>query len=107
MWEWHIANLGEKHVERRPIEPSAYRETTELFEAAADASVLDGRAVAGMWVVDLDSEQEDVILLHGRAPAHIHARHHAYRQEGRNRRSLRPAKKSPAGAGLRQRRGVT
>ena len=81
MWEWHIANLGEKHVERRPIEPSAYRETTGLFEAAADASVLDGRAVAGMWVVDLDSEQEDVILLHGHAPAHIHARHNAYRQK--------------------------
>ena len=65
MWEWHIANLGEKHVERRPIEPSAYQETTGLFEAAADASVLDGRAVAGMWVVDLDSVQEDVSCFMG------------------------------------------
>ena len=81
MWEWHIANLGEKHVERRPIDPSAYLTTAGLFEAAADSNMLDGRALTGMWVVDLDSEQEDVILLHGRAPAHVHTRHHAYRQK--------------------------
>ena len=34
-----------------------------------------------MWVVDLDSEWEDVILLHGRVPADIPARHRAYQQK--------------------------
>ena len=47
-----------------------------------------------MWVVDLDSEWEDVILLHGRAPTDIHARHHAYLQRaGAGERE--PVKKKP------------
>jgi hypothetical protein len=94
MWEWHIAYEGDQRAEERKIGPRAYETTKELFRAAADAGQLDGRAVSAMWVIDLDSEQEDVILLHGRAPADIHARYHAYRQRaGAGER--KPATKKP------------
>ena len=94
MWQWHIAYEGDQRAEERKIGPRAYATTKELFRAAAHARRLDGRAVSGMWVVDLDSEQEDVILLHGRAPADIHARYHAYLQRtGDGERE--PVKKEP------------
>jgi hypothetical protein len=81
MWQWRIVYDGDQRAEDRKIGPKAYETTRARFREAADANALDGRTLAGMWILDLESEQEDVILLHGRAPNDVHTRHARFKEK--------------------------
>jgi hypothetical protein len=47
------------------------------FDKAASTGTLNGREVAGMWIVDGSSADADVIRIHGRVGVEMHARHAA------------------------------
>jgi len=48
------------------------------FEDAKESGELDGREIYGMWIIDYDTEQEDVIAISRNVPEDIQFRHKAY-----------------------------
>lgn len=55
-------------------------EALKRFDDAATAEELGGRGVFGMWILDIHTEQEDVVKCWGRASHEIHIRHNAYKE---------------------------
>ena len=64
------------------LEITPSKETSKLFQEAnaAGACKLGDRVVSGMWVIDTDSENADVILIYGHAPPHIRAWHAGFEE---------------------------
>lgn len=48
------------------------------FEDAAKSGELDGREIYGMWIIDRDTEQDNVIKIYSNVPTEIRAFYNAY-----------------------------
>ena len=84
MWTWHVAYEGDQHAEESETQPHDYKAMRERFRVAnagANSFKMNGRAVAGMWVIDPGTEQADVILIFGRVPHDIRTRYNAHLQQ--------------------------
>ena len=79
MKKWHTVFLDDSQFSGlKDEEWELGAEALEDFEAAAKAGELDGRNIYGMWIIDYDTEQADVIAISRDVPSEIRDRHNAY-----------------------------
>ncbi len=81
---WQIVFKGDAQGNLR-IEKREY--DAARFDATAKATEFDGHEVIGMWVIDHDTPNADVIRKHGRVPKDIDTRFNAWKA----RKKPRPA----------------
>lgn len=55
-----------------------FKEMAERFDACTEAKEVNGRAVIGMYIMDMDSEQQDVMRYSGAVPLNFPKRHKAW-----------------------------
>jgi hypothetical protein len=79
MRKWYAVFDDDPQHETPVEETESGSDILNRFDAAAKADAYDGRKVSGMWIIDHNTEQEDVLCIHGAVPIPIKIRYDAGR----------------------------
>lgn len=85
MTTWYAVFKDRRPGDIEIVSSGTTKDLTSTFGEAAEAGTIQGREVMGMWLVDHDSEQDDVVCIHGIATPDLRKRHAAYLESHRAR----------------------
>jgi hypothetical protein len=75
---WYAVYREKPHDAPHTEEQAPSAAVLKRFDDAAKLGMHDGQAVIGMWLIDHDTEQDDVVRCYGAVPLKINARYEVY-----------------------------